>query len=857
MRELQLGYIPLALFLRTPGVQPECSLGFKPLLTAADDAGAVPRPTWVPELPGPAAATPAKPPAKPLQQGNTSAFSDESPGFNASLLQAVSAVEHSGVLQGDAPVVTDPITPMACVKHTHRRASTPFAMIGTSPIKPDPELESKDMAPAVKVAPQRAQALLEALMSQAADLRGSMFSHPKWLPGQEQAVSAALLHKDIVLSIAPGGGGMLPVFVASLVQSGVTVVVGVDELRMQVYAHDLRHRGVRARVLASGESPEEVKSIKSGLCPSGEAAASCQLALLFVSAHKVMRGRWLQSALAKLALAGQLQRFVILDAQRGSPLCPSFRRDVRSLSALRQVFPGVPVTCCTTNSQPALHRDVVSIMAMTSPEIVCAPCTLHKATLRVAARRGLARMAAEVAKLHCRATECLPGQAIRGVVFCKSGKEAERLKAELVKCAPSHVPALLALPDAGIKQLGTLQEWASAGSSIILTVSGTSLPLSRAQVQFAVHTSVPRFPDTLLRDVGRVHAGGGHVLHVLLHNPGDLPEVESESGGTVPLGLSADEAAAYRELMMQHQRSLRGALQTMRTFAEDDSLCRKQYLLQAYCDESPALPGPPELCCDTCAHQVACEGSEQGTVAQRAGVRQLQELSVGPACIAAMQALRESQSPPTLVQLAEVLSGQTEVALTKSQARACIALMARCGRLRLLAAGGVTGVAASPRVFLAEEVKQADSEASEPSTLPATMAWRRRAPLKPYSWGVEQPEARPAAPADAPCDAAATVASAPVAAPWAVSLTRLVNGQPALPAAGTSSERCEAATQQVLTSSKHANGAASTASAVAAKQNTRARVKAQERRAAQKLLQAQKARMKNGSSILSFFSAVE
>ncbi len=166
-------------------------------------------------------------------------------------------------------------------------------------------------------------------------------------PLQEEAIQAALEHRDSLVVLPTGGGKSLCYQVPPLVAGRTDVVVSPLIALMKDQVDGLRASGYPAAALHSGMTLDELRATERGI-------ADGQFRLLFVAPERLLTPRFL-ALIARL----HVRAFAIDEAHCISQWGHDFRPEYRQLAELKTRFPEASVhayTATATRARPRRHR---------------------------------------------------------------------------------------------------------------------------------------------------------------------------------------------------------------------------------------------------------------------------------------------------------------------------------------------------------------------------------------------------------------------------------------------------------------------------------------------------------------------
>ena len=181
------------------------------------------------------------------------------------------------------------------------------------------------------------------------------FGFTSFRPLQREIIGAALAGKDVFALLPTGGGKSLCFQLPALLRPGLTVVVSPLIALMKDQVDALQAAGVAATFLnsslAAGESRQRLRGLHQGA-----------YRLLYAAPERLMLSGFL----------ADLQRWNVNLVAVDEAHCISewghdFRPEYRQLSALRGLFPKVPLMALTATATTRVRDDIVKLLQLREP----------------------------------------------------------------------------------------------------------------------------------------------------------------------------------------------------------------------------------------------------------------------------------------------------------------------------------------------------------------------------------------------------------------------------------------------------------------------------------------------------------
>ena len=385
------------------------------------------------------------------------------------------------------------------------------------------------------------------------------FGFASFRPLQEEIIRDSLAGRDVFAVLPTGGGKSLCFQLPALVRPGLTVVVSPLIALMKDQVDALQAAGVPATFLNSslgaGGSRPRLRGLHGG-----------EFRLLYVAPERLMLSGFLDD-LKKW----NVSQFAIDEAHCISEWGHDFRPEYRQISALRKIFPDVPMMALTATATERVREDIVKQLHLRSPACYVASFNRPNLTYRVAAKSG----AYEQILSYLRAR---PGES--GIIYAQARKTAESLAAKLtadgVKALPYHAGL------AGGERTANQEAFLRDEARVVCATIAFGMGINKPNVRFVIHYDLPKNIEGYYQETGRAGRDGLPGECLLLFSPGDR----------VKQMRFIDEKPDPKE-----REIARAQLEQMIHYAEV-ATCRREFLL-GYFGERFGVPasagsGPPE-----------------------------------------------------------------------------------------------------------------------------------------------------------------------------------------------------------------------------------------------------------------------
>ena len=189
-------------------------------------------------------------------------------------------------------------------------------------------------------------------LRRARQLLQQYWGHSSFRAGQEHAIRSALSRRDGLTVMPTGGGKSICYQVPALLLPGLTVVVSPLISLMQDQVNDLEKRGIRAALINSTLSRDEVVR-------DLDAASRGEIKLLYIAPERFQNAsfcRRLPSLNVSLLAVDEAHCI----SQWGHDFRPAYAR----LGEVRQLLRDVPITALTATATQEVREDIIRLLQL-------------------------------------------------------------------------------------------------------------------------------------------------------------------------------------------------------------------------------------------------------------------------------------------------------------------------------------------------------------------------------------------------------------------------------------------------------------------------------------------------------------
>jgi ATP-dependent DNA helicase RecQ len=332
------------------------------------------------------------------------------------------------------------------------------------------------------------------------------FGHAAFRPGQEEIVRAVLAGRDVLAVMPTGSGKSLGYQLPAVILPGLTLVVSPLIALMKDQVDELNRKGIRAAALHSLASPADRRAAIAD-------ARSGALRLLYVAPERFASQSFLRD-LADL----RLSRFAVDEAHCVSEWGHDFRPDYRRLAeaaAKCHRADGAggrpPIIAFTATATPEVREDIVTLLALTEPEVFVAG--FDRPNLFFDVRR----VSGELEK-RALLPELVGGR--RALIYAATRKSTERA-ADALRAAGTDAEAYHAGLDE-IERSRVQNGFAAGRIPVVCATNAFGMGIDRPDVEAVVHFEIPGSLEAYYQEIGRGGRDGRAAVVTLLWNYVDV-----------------------------------------------------------------------------------------------------------------------------------------------------------------------------------------------------------------------------------------------------------------------------------------------------------------------------------------------
>lgn len=409
-------------------------------------------------------------------------------------------------------------------------------------------------------------------------LNYNIFGHHRFRINQHEIVNAVLSKKDVLVTMPTGGGKSLCYQLPAIYSDSITVVVQPLISLIEDQLTILRGLGITVEFL--GQSVENLPTIHEDL-----ESVNPKTKILFMTPEKLMLNEKTMGVLVSLYQRKRIHLFVVDECHCVSQWGHEFRPQYKELRILKEKFPLVPILALTATATPSVKEDILNVLHMKSPNLVCFTSSFNRPNIYYDIRKKTFKKVIDDIDVCLK--EYNPDDS--GIIYCLSKPDCEEVSNNLrsrgYKCDYYH--ADLSLEDRQDIQ----HRWMSGDLQFLCATIAFGMGVNKPDVRFVIHHSIPKSIEGYYQESGRVGRDGKSSTCILFFGMKDKMRLETMIHGS------------YRNSDNMSQRALKSNLDKLRemvSFCENTVDCRRKQLTE-YFGEKMEIPEDHKCgMCDNC-----------------------------------------------------------------------------------------------------------------------------------------------------------------------------------------------------------------------------------------------------------------
>ena len=399
-------------------------------------------------------------------------------------------------------------------------------------------------------------------MNQSAiDILQQVYGYAEFRGDQEHIIDCVLAGRDAMVLMPTGGGKSLCYQIPALMRPGLGIVISPLIALMQDQVSALKQLGIRAAFLNSTLSSEAHHQLSTQV-RIGE------IDLLYIAPERLMMPGTLQW-LKNLSIA----LIAIDEAHCVSQWGHDFRKDYFALGELATHFQNVPRIALTATATPSTQKEIVSNLALNTPEMFIDSFDRPNIHYSVSSKHG--GNTQFLGFLKDQKNNC-------GIVYCLSRKKVDKTAYWLQQNGFNALPYHAGLSNAD--RANNQNQFLRQDNIIIVATIAFGMGIDKPDVRFVAHLDLPSSVEAYYQETGRAGRDGLAATAWMIYGLNDV--------------VMRNQMVQSGEGNEAFKRNERSKLDALLGWCETIQ-CRRKTLLQYFGEQQRERCGN----CDNCLNQ--------------------------------------------------------------------------------------------------------------------------------------------------------------------------------------------------------------------------------------------------------------
>lgn len=347
-------------------------------------------------------------------------------------------------------------------------------------------------------------------MQTALQILQKYWKHEAFRSLQNEIIDSVLSGQDTFALMPTGGGKSICFQVPALMKDGICLVISPLVALMKDQVANLQKRDIKAIALTGGIKSDELIELLDN-CEFGN------YKFLYLSPER-LQSDWILERIKNLPI----NLIVIDEAHCVSQWGHDFRPAYLKISSLKTHFPKVPFLALTATATSKVKEDIITELGLHNPRVF----------QKSFARDNIAYMVFEVEDKLFRIEQILKKNPQPSIVYVRNRKSCLDIAGQL-----QTVGIRATFYHGGLspkEKDKNMQLWIQEGVQVIVATNAFGMGIDKANVKTVIHIQLPENLENYYQEAGRCGRNGEKAFAILLTNPSDSIQAESQFINVLP-----------------------------------------------------------------------------------------------------------------------------------------------------------------------------------------------------------------------------------------------------------------------------------------------------------------------------------
>ncbi|HLP65351.1 ATP-dependent DNA helicase RecQ [Flavobacterium sp.] len=347
-------------------------------------------------------------------------------------------------------------------------------------------------------------------MSSAVEILKKYWNHDAFRTPQEQIIASVVAGNDTFGLLPTGGGKSICFQVPALMMQGICIVISPLVALMRDQVQNLQNKGIKAVALTGGIYENDIIDILDN-CQFGN------YKFLYLSPER-LQNDWIVDRIKNLPV----NLIAIDEAHCVSQWGHDFRPAYLKIVKLKEYFPKVPFIALTASATQRVQDDIVVQLQLKEPQFFT----------KSFARDNLAYMVFEVEDKLFLIEQILKKNPQPSIIYVNNRKACSETVKQLESLGFSATFYHGGLTSKDKEN--HMKLWMDEKVQTMVATNAFGMGIDKANVKTVIHLHLPQNIENYYQEAGRAGRNGEKAFAVLLVNPSDAKQSESQFISVLP-----------------------------------------------------------------------------------------------------------------------------------------------------------------------------------------------------------------------------------------------------------------------------------------------------------------------------------